>query len=132
MVVPIQQEKLFRKYLLEAVNDAGLPLPDNWEIDKVYKEEYCKYGMRGCRKIAFIIKMDYESELYLDFYLETDDYSAHKRIKQSGDILTLENFEGQYGWPIYEDEERTKLEHQRIREHNQKVNQILIEKGLIK
>jgi hypothetical protein len=69
-------------------------------------------------------------EVYMDFYLIADDYSIHKRIKDSGELVRLENFEGQYGWPIFEDTEETRAEHQRIKEHNQKVYDILKQKGL--
>lgn len=123
------QEEFFKQAILKAVNDYDLPLPNDLVIEKVYTSEYYKYNMRGLRDIRFIIKEDETGNLYLDYYFITDDYSAHKRINHVGEITELENFEGQFGWPVFDDEERTNKEHQRIKEHNQKVNEILKQKG---
>ena len=123
------QEDFFKQAILKSVNDSDLPLPNGLETGKVYKSEYYKYNMRGLRDIRFFIKKDKASNLYLDYYFKTDDYSIHKRINHLGETVELENFEGQFGWPVFEDEEQTKKEHQRIKEHNQKVYDILKQKG---
>lgn len=129
MFLTSEQESHFKRLLLKAIEDESMPLPDGWEADKVYRSEYYKYGMRGGMNLRFFIKED-KGNLYLDFYIVTDDYSSHNRIDHSGNKTRLENYEGQFGWPVYEgDEEKTKRAHENIREHNQKVHEILKAKG---
>ena len=68
----------------------------------------------------------------LYYYLKTDNQSTHKRINEDGNIIELDNFEGQFGWPVYADKVETEREHQRIKEHNLKVYTILKDKGFEK
>src|SRR4051812_10139441 len=117
------KEELFRDVINREV-DAGFVLPADLETDKVYRLTYNKHGNRGSRDVRFIVREE-AGDFYLDLYLIADDYSMHKRILGSGEVVALENFEGQYGWPIFEDTERTRIEHQRIKEHNEKVYDIL-------
>ena len=130
MNLPQEQEYIFRKSLLQSINDDGVSLPDNWETDKVYKSLYFKYGHRGCRDLRFFVSQNEHDGFFLDYLFITDDYSSHVRIDQKGHVIKLENFEGQFGWPVLATELETEREHQRIRIHNQKVQSILIEKGL--
>ena len=131
MTLNEHQSTLFKTAVLKAVDDDVLSLPDILETGKVYKSEYYKYGMRGARDLRFLIKSDEKGGLYLDYYFLTDDYSSHMRIDESGVITKLENFEGQWGWPVYPDDgAKTRQEHDRIRKHNQWVHGILKAKGL--
>ena len=70
------------------------------------------------------------SSLFIDYFFITDDYSYHNRIDREGNVIKLENYEGQFGWPVLATEAETEKEHQRIRLHNQNVQSILISKGL--
>lgn len=131
MILSDDQNKFFKSAVLKAINDETLPLPDGLETDQVYRSEYYKYGMRGARDLRFLIKSDENGGLFLDYYFVTDDYSSHMRIDEFGKITKLENFEGQWGWPVYEnDEVKTMQEHDRIKKHNQWVKDILKAKGL--
>ena len=125
-----EQEFIFRKSLLQSINDDGISLPDNWETDKLYKSIYFKYEHRGCRDLRFFVSQNEQDGFFLDYLFITDDYSSHMRIDQKGHVIKLENFEGQFGWPDLETELETEREHQRIRLHNQNVQSILIHKGL--
>jgi len=124
-----EEKDFFIKTILKAINDENLPFPKDLETDTIYKAEYYKYSMRGLRAIRFFIKEDKNGNLYLDYLFKTDEYSIHNRINHLGVIIELENFEGQFGWPVYEDKNLTKKEHQRIKEHNQRVYEILKLKG---
>jgi hypothetical protein len=130
MFLPKEQEFLFRKYLLQSINDEAISLPENWETDEVYKSKYFKYEHRGCRDLRFFISKNKQGEYFLDYFFITDDYSSHMRIDKNGNNIKLENFEGQFGWPVLATDEETEREHNRIRLHNQKVQSILISKGL--
>ena len=125
-----EQERIFKKSLLQSINDDGISLPDNWETDKVYKSVYFKYKHRGCRDLRFFVSQNEQDDFFLDYFFITDDYSSHMRIDKNGYAIKLENFEGQFGWPVLATELETEIEHQRIRLHNQNVQSILIDKGL--
>jgi hypothetical protein len=130
MYLPKEQEFFFKKALLQSIHDDGVSLPETWEIDKVYKSIYFKYEHRGCRDLRFFVSQNEEDNFFLDYYFITDDYSSHMRINQNGSVIKLENFDGQFGWPVLATEEETENEHERIRLHNQNVQAILISKGL--
>jgi hypothetical protein len=130
MYLSKEQESIFRKSLLRSTNDENILLPENWETDKVYKSIYYKYGHRGCRDLRFFVSQNEQGDFFLDYFFITDDYSSHMRIDQNGNAIKLENFEGQFGWPVLATEEETEREHNRIRLHNQNVQSILIAKGL--
>lgn len=125
-----EQEFIFRKSLLQSINDNEISLPDIWETNKVYKSVYFKYENRGCRDLRFFISQNEQEGFFLDYYFITDNYSSHMRIDKKGYVIKLENFEGQFGWPVLESELETDKEHQRIILHNQNVQLILIDKGL--
>lgn len=65
-------------------------------------------------------------------FTTTDEQSWHRRIRQDGTIEDLENFNGEFGWPVYPDNpEQTRREHAVIRANNEKVLSILKAKGLL-
>lgn len=130
MFLSKDQEFIFRKSLLQSINDDGMVLPENWELNKVYRSVYFKYENRGCRDLRFFVSYNDENSFFLDYFFITDDFSLHMRIDNNGNTIKLENYEGQFGWPVLKTEEETEIEHQRIRLHNQNVQKILISKGL--
>ena len=130
MFLSKEQEVFFKKALLKSIYDEAMPLPKNWVTDTIYKSIYYKYENRGCRDLRFFITQNIQGDLFLDYYFITDDYSSHIRIDKDSNIIRLENFEGQFGWPVLSSKEETEKEHNRIRLHNQNVQSILISKGL--
>jgi hypothetical protein len=71
---------------------------------------------------------------FLDYYRVDNDRDGqtfwHGRIHENGTIEDLENYEGQWGWPVFPDDPaKTEAEHQRILAHNTRVKEILIAKG---
>jgi hypothetical protein len=130
MYLSKEHEYFFAKSLLQSIYDNAMPLPENWEIDKVYKSKYFKYEHRGCCDLRFFVSRNNQGDFFLDYFFVTDDYSTHMRIDRNGNSTKLENFEGQFGWPVLSTEEETEKEHNRIRLHNQYVNSVLISKGL--
>jgi hypothetical protein len=72
-----------------------------------------------------------ENGYFLDFFTVANDgeTSWHGRILQDGTGVALENYEGQFGFPDYDDPAKTAAEEQRILEHNTRVGEILRAKG---
>ncbi len=69
---------------------------------------------------------------YLDYYRVGNDGQTtfHGRIRDDGTFEELENYEGEYGWPVFpNDPEKTAAEHQRMIAHNTRVEAILRAKG---
>lgn len=118
-------KRLIKERLSVAINDENMPLPKDLESNKLYKTDYYKYGNRGYRELRFIIELNDTGKVSIDYFFKTDDYSSHRRIDVFGNIVDLENYEGQFGWPIFDSKEETEKEHNRIREHNQFVYDIL-------
>ena len=127
-----EAKQFFKDRLKLALSDERQPVPDILEADKVYESIYYREAQRGCRDLRYKLVKDSNDRFVLDYYLKTDDYATHKRIDADGNLIELENFEGQFGWPVYEDKDATEKEHQRIRAHNQMVYTILKEKGFEK
>lgn len=124
------QLHIFSKAFCQA-NDGKVKFPKKFQFDQVNKIEFYSNGMRGGCTVRFILKQTGSGEWFLDLYAYDDYCSWHKRINQKGEIIDLENFKGQFGRPVYPDDpERTAREHQEIQDHNDKVRQILVEKGL--
>jgi hypothetical protein len=122
----------FWERLKLALSDERQPIPGILEANKVYESVYYREVQRGCRDLKYKLVKDASDRFALDYYLKTDDYSTHKRIEADGNLVELENFEGQFGWPVYDDKAETEKEHQRIREHNQMVYAVLKDKGFEK
>lgn len=101
-------------------------LPSEISSNHIYHTE--SGSGRGLVRITFVIS---ENKQYCDYLLKTSSYTSHQRIDSSGVIKDLENYEGQFGWPILEDEKETKKEHSRIQSHNEKVHNLLLKKRLI-
>ena len=102
-------------------------LPEEILTTNVY-EVICgvdKYAPR----ITLLVSRD---NSYCDYLIRTDSHMSHQRIYIDGTVKPLESYEAQFGWPVLENEIDTKIEHERIRNHNEKVHQILLKKGLIK
>jgi hypothetical protein len=127
-----EAKHFFKKRLELALSDDRQPVPDILELNKVYESLYYREIQRGGRDLKCKLVKDSSDRFALDYYLKTDDYSTHKRIDADGNLVELENFEGQFGWPVYDDKVETEKEHQRIREHNQKVYAVLKDKGFEK
>lgn len=123
--------ELFKTPILENVSD-DLQIPAELETDILYQFERFRDVSRGYEGLKFFIKKNEEGALFLDYYFVTDDSSSHFRIDHAGKLIRLENFDGQWGWPVYEDEEKTRKEHERMKRHNEKVSKILIAKGFEK
>ena len=75
-----------------------------------------------------------EQGYFLDYYCVIDDRDgrtfSHGRIHENGTTRRLENYEGQWGRPIFPDDPaKTKAEHARIDAHNTRVAEILRAKG---
>lgn len=73
---------------------------------------------------------------FLDYFLINDDRDGqtfwHGRVRDTGAIENLENYEGQWGRRAYHDDPvRTEAEHQRIIAHNERVHQVLRDKGFL-
>lgn len=103
--------------------------PSPLKFGKVYHFRIFTAGSRGLNDFRFVINIDANGVLYMDHFLRTDDYSSHNRLLRSGEAIRLENYEGQYGWPITGDEEKDKLRHNEMRRNNENVQKILKEKG---
>lgn len=128
----IQQSKILwlkEKLLSEVTGD--FLLPEEVELNTIYSiEETGIY--RGGKQIKFVINKDVDEAFYLDYYVIAEAYTSHHRIFDTGEIVPLENYEGQYGLPVYQAEKLTKLEHERIKKHNETVLKILKNKGFEK
>ncbi|WP_109098167.1 hypothetical protein [Aquimarina sp. AU58] len=122
------QEKYCKRILSKILNDNKLPFPKRIKLNEVNASKYYEYANRGCKELKFKIK-ELDKEVIIDYYLMTDHYTRHGRINELGENIELENYEGQFGLPIYENEENTKKEHKRIRDHNEKVYEVLKSKG---
>ncbi len=131
--VMLKYKNLFTKILKEQI-DQDLTIPDKFEYNKVYNLESNSHKfnqMRNNWEVSFIITNKIEP--FLDYYAIGDDYSVHNRINSHGELIKLENYEGQFGRPVYPDDpERTKNENEIIQNHNDKVHDILKNKGLEK
>lgn len=123
--------ELFKEALLKNIRE-DLELPGEFETGVIYQTERFRYESRGHEVLKFFIKENKDGTLSLDYYFTTDDSTNHFRIDHTGNLVMLENYEGQWGWPIYDTEEETKREHERISKHNQEVRKILIAKGFEK
>ena len=71
---------------------------------------------------------------FLDYFVINNDRDGqtffHARIRETGAVEELENYEGQWGWPVFPDDPaKTEAEHQRILAHNARVTEILRAKG---
>lgn len=128
MKVPAEDEAFFRQALLSATSN-DLSLPTEWEFEEIYQFHHYRNNSRGFEGLLFVARKDDDGEVYVDFFFRTDDYSSHNRLNRYGQLTRLENFEGQWGRPVYEDEEETKREHERIQKHNDEVARILNAKG---
>lgn len=121
-----------KKKLLESLNEQNILFPSSFKTDQVYKIQFNRIGIKGKRDLAFKIIPIGFGVFNIDYFLETEDYSIHMRIDQNGMQQKLENYEGQFGWPILESENRTKEEHERMRKHNDMVREVLRRKGFSK
>ena len=129
MILDNNQIETIKSRISNSLNDSNFSFPKEIETDRVYNLIYYKYINRGCRDLRFKIVLNGNKDLIVEYYFVTDDYSSHKRINSDGTNEELENFEGQFGWPVFDNEDDTRKEHQRIREHNNRVHLILKEKG---
>lgn len=124
-----EQTDLFVNVLkFNTVDD--LPLAEELETGIIYRMIRYRYYSRGCEDLRFFIKQNEEGNLFLDYYFSTDDYSMHYRIDHTGAKIKLESWEGDFGWPIYEDKKATKKEHDRMKANNIMVGAILQQKSL--
>ncbi|WP_343635645.1 hypothetical protein [Fluviicola sp.] len=126
------QLHIFSKAFFEA-NYRKAKLPKKFRLDQVNEIEFYSEGMRGGCTVRFFIRKNSSGEWFMDLFGGDDYVSWHRRIHQNGEITDLENFQGRFGKPFYSDDpERTAREHREIQENNDRVHQLLIEKGLEK
>lgn len=73
-----------------------------------------------------------ERGFFLDCFTVGNDSTTswHGRIWADGTVENLENFEGQFGFPLHRDDpDKTAAERQRILDHNTRVAEVLRAKG---
>ncbi|MGG9960732.1 hypothetical protein [Ferruginibacter sp. SUN106] len=127
-----EQLNIFKEAFKKA-NNGSINFPGNFQQGKINEIKFFTAVMRGAMHVRFFIAKNETEKWYLDLFTITDDYSWHKRIEHDGTIINLENFERQFGWPVYPDDaERTKREHDEIRAINSNVQSVLLQKGLVK
>lgn len=74
-----------RDQILTAIDDKDHPLPkDLMSTDRVYQSAYNRADTGEQRDLRFIVKVDRNSNLYIDYYLIKGDLSIHKRIDHAG------------------------------------------------
>jgi hypothetical protein len=75
-----------------------------------------------------------EKGYFLDYFRVDNDGegNSHARVLQDGTVEELENYEGQWGFPAFDDPAETAAARQRILDHNTRVDEILRAKGFIK
>jgi hypothetical protein len=129
MKLSTEQAHIFKSALRANFSD-DLALPPELETDTMYRMAKFRYVSRGYEDLRFFIRQNEEGNLFLDYFFMCDDYVSHFRINHTGAFIRLENMEGQWGWPVLEDEEATRLEHERMRANNEKVRAILQQKKL--
>ena len=120
---------VLREALLEKIGEPDIPLPLGWKTGEVYRWLDYTYVMRGARDLRFRIYFE-RGDFHLDYVFATDHYTAHGRVLSDGSTEQLESYSGQFGRPVLETEEATRLENERIAAHNQWVNSVIEEKGL--
>ena len=125
-----EDEKFFVEEIdkITEVNSWAWPSP--LRFGKVYNSKVYTAGSRGLNDFRFVINIDKEGVLFMDYFLKTDDYSSHNRLLRSGESIRLENYEGQYGRTITGDEETDKRNRQQMIRRNEEVQKILKDKGL--
>ncbi len=123
-----EQLDLFRTAFKQA-NHGNLSLPNEIDISKIYDIETYPNGMRDGYSARFRFTKDDNNNYQLEL-VGGDDYSSwHKHIDHTGTITTLETYE--VPLTIYpEDPERTEREHKAIQDHNDRLQKLLIAKGL--
>ena len=86
----------------------------------------------NCTDELTVLAGQNEKGYFLDYFAVGNDgeTSWHGRVLQDGTSETLENYEGQFGFPFYPDDPaRTAAEKKRILAHNTRVGEILRAKG---
>jgi hypothetical protein len=129
--ISIEAEKFFKEQINTITGIDYWAWPSPLKLDKHYHSKIYTAGSRGLSGIRFFIKKDDSGSLYMDFLHRTDDYDSHNRVFESGELIRLENYEGQWGRTVTGDDEKDKLAWDTMRKHNEKVSQILKQKGFI-
>ncbi|PAX52768.1 hypothetical protein [Brunnivagina elsteri] len=125
--------ELFSTYLKQSVTEDSL-LPSFFTFNNIYsiwlKASYGDY------RIQFVISPPPNS--YLDYYIPYGEYGAHTRssfhgrIMATGERISLENYQGEWGHNIYPDDpDRTIRDREAMVIHNQQVTAILKAKGFV-
>jgi hypothetical protein len=125
-----EHEQFFVEEINKITGEKCWVWPSPLKFGKLYRGEIFTAGSRGMNDIRFVINIDSNGVLYMDYLLKTDDYSSHNRVLSTGESIRLENYEGQWGRPITGDEEKDKAVHTQMKLNNEKVQKILKEKGL--
>lgn len=141
-IVPGRARNMFVKALkATSVHAGGLPDPIPLGCvllvfdDTVEPSEITLRGdLDTAEELKVLAGRSEDGSFFLDYYrvdIDNDGQTfSHGRIHQDGSTERLENFEGQWGRPIFPDDpEKTKAEHERIDAHNDRVREILREKG---
>jgi hypothetical protein len=132
MTITKEQAAIFKTALQTGLRK-DLPIAEELETDTFYRMARFRehdLNSRGYEDLRFVIRQNGEENLYLDYYFIWDDGVSHNRINSDGTLTRLENMEGQWGWPEYEDEETTRRERERIVANNEMVYRVLQQKGL--
>jgi hypothetical protein len=120
---------VFKTKLSELFGNEEFYFPEKLIPSQLYNLSYKPELSRGQKELRFFVKESNNGAWFLDYYLKTDDYTRHSRINEKGNVEELENYDGQFGWPVFDDDNKTKGEHERIRNHNKSVYDILRAKG---
>lgn len=126
-----KKQYLIFKDSFRELNHGILSLPKSLKEGIIYEVETYTMGNRGYYGARFFISKNEDQEYFLDTHGSCDDYSWHKRINSNGEIIKLESFE-EFAWPVYDDPEKTKATHNDRIKHNERVQELLINKGLLR
>ena len=132
LTVPPAARTAFAAALKNESPHAG-GLPDPLPMQRVLRVIDNTAGSSSDLKVL----ADQDDEGYfLDYLLINNDRDSqtywHARIREDGAIENLENYEGQWGRRAYHDDPaRTEAEHQRMISHNERVHQVLRDKGFL-
>jgi hypothetical protein len=128
VTVPAHVRSAFAAALRGESPHAGA-LPDPLPIERTL---HVIDRARGSTDELTVVARRNETGYFLDFFRVGNNGETcwHGRIREDGTVETLENYQGQYGFPDYPDDPaRTKAEENKILEHNARVRAILKAKG---
>lgn len=120
IAIPIEAEKFFKEHINSITGIDYWAWPSPLKLDKHYHSKIFTTGSRGLSGIRFFIKVADNGSLYMDYLNSTDDSNSHNRVYESGELIRLENYEGQWGRTVTGDDEKDNLVWDAMRKHNEK------------